>query len=73
MQTIGFVGFFAAATAVVTAVSVSLYAALPKAVLGYAEAHGRFQGLANRDTLAGGTRAGEPPATRPLVLDQQSA
>jgi hypothetical protein len=72
MQVLGFVGLFAAGTAVVTAASVSLYAALPKVVLGYAERHGRFQGLANRETLAGGTRAGEPPA-RPLILDQQSA
>jgi hypothetical protein len=73
MQMIGFIGLFAAAAALVTAASVSLYAALPKTVLGYAEDHGRFQGLANRETLASGTRAGEPPAARPLVLDHQSA
>jgi hypothetical protein len=72
MQTLGLIGLFAAALAAVTGLSLSLYAALPRAVLGYAERHGRFQGLADRETLAGGTRAGEPPAARPLVLDQQS-
>jgi hypothetical protein len=72
MQTLGLIGLFAAALAAVTGLSLSLYAALPRAVLGYAERHGRFQGLADKETLAGGTRAGEPPAARPLVLDQQS-
>jgi len=71
MQALGFVGLFVAAMAAVTGLSVSLYAALPKALLGYAERHGRFQGLADEETLAGGTRAGEPPA-RPLILDRQS-
>jgi len=72
MQALGFVGIFAFVLAVVTGLSMSLYATLPKTVLGYAERHGRFQGLAERETLARGTRAGEPPA-RPWVLDGQSA
>ena len=73
MHMIGFVGLFAVAMAVVVAVSVKLYTALPKAVLEHAERHGRFQGLADQETLAGGTRVGEPPVTRHLVLDRQSA
>jgi hypothetical protein len=72
MHTIGFVGLFAIAAAVVTALSVTLYSALPKAALEYAERHGRFQGLADQETLRRGTRVGEPPA-RPLILGQQSA
>ena len=68
MQTIGSVTFFAAGVAAVTGLSVSLYAALPKAVLAYAERHGRFQGLRVRETLADGTRAGEPPVGRQMAL-----
>jgi hypothetical protein len=62
MQMIGPLTLFAAGMATVTALSVSVYAALPKAVLSYAERHGRFQGLSSRETLGTGTRAGEPPA-----------
>jgi hypothetical protein len=68
MQTIGSVTFFAAGVAAVTGLSVSLYAALPKAMLAYAERHGRFQGLRVRETLADGTRAGEPPVGRQMAL-----
>ncbi|MEA3183002.1 MAG: hypothetical protein QOI59_6525 [Gammaproteobacteria bacterium] len=68
MQTIGSVTFFAAGMAAVTGLSVSLYAALPKAMLAYAERHGRFQGLRVRETLADGTRAGEPPVGRQMAL-----
>jgi hypothetical protein len=64
MQMIGFIAFFVGGVAAVTGVSVSLYAALPKAVLAYAERHGRFQGLAAGERLANGTRASEPPAGR---------
>jgi len=70
MQMIGWVTFFAVGVAVVTAVSVSLYVALPKAVLGYAERHGRFQGLSTGERLADGTRASEPPAGRPIGVTQ---
>jgi hypothetical protein len=49
---------------------VSLYVALPKAVLGYAERHGRFQGLSTGERLADGTRASEPPAGRPIGVTQ---
>ncbi len=73
MPMIAFVGLSVIAMAVVVAASVGLYAALPKAVLEQAERHGRFQGLADQETLAGGTRAGEPPATRHLVLDRRAA
>lgn len=68
MQMIGSVGFFVSAAAAVTSMSVSLYAALPKAVLDYAERHGRFQGLLPRDRLTDGTRAGRPPAGRAAKL-----
>jgi hypothetical protein len=72
MQVLGLIGLLVAGVAVATGLSVSLYVALPKALLEYAERHGRFQGLADQETLASGTRVGEPPA-RPLVLEQQSA
>ena len=68
MQMIGSVGLLVAGMAAVTGLSVSLYAALPKAVLAYAERHGRFQGLPGRETLVNGTRAGEPPAARPATV-----
>jgi len=68
MQTIGSVTFFAAGVAAVTGLSVSLYAAFPKAMLAYAERHGRFQGLRVQETLADGTRAGEPPVGRQMAL-----
>jgi hypothetical protein len=73
MQMIGSVTFLLAGVVAVTAFSVSLYAALPKALLAYAEAHGRFQGLRNREKIANGTRAGNPPIGRPLVLSHQAA
>jgi hypothetical protein len=69
MQMIGWVTFFVAGAAV-TGLSVSLYAALPKAMLAYAERHGRFQGLSGGERLASGTRATEPPAGRPLGAPQ---
>jgi hypothetical protein len=68
MQMIGWVTFFAAGMTAVTALSVSLYAALPKAVLAYAERHGRFQGLRVKEKVADGTRADEPPLGRQLAL-----
>jgi hypothetical protein len=73
MQMIGFIGFLVAGVAAVTAFSVSLYMALPRALLAYAEAHGRFQGLRQREEIANGTRAGSPPIGRPLVLSHQAA
>jgi hypothetical protein len=72
MQLIGSLGLFAVCVAAFAGLWISLYRALPKTVLEYAERHGRFQGLADQETLAGGTRAGEPPAARPLVLGSQS-
>ena len=72
MQAFGLIVLFLAGAAGVTALSVSLYVRLPQALLDHAQRHGRFQGLAEQETLARGTRAGEPPA-RPLVLEQQSA
>jgi hypothetical protein len=66
MQTIGLVTVFFTGMAAVAGLSVSLYAALPKALLGYAERHGRYQGLSAGERPADGTRAGEPPAARPV-------
>ena len=68
MQMIGLVTLFVAGMAAVTALSVALYAALPKAVLAYAERHGRFQGLRVQETLVDGTRADEPPLGQHLAL-----
>jgi hypothetical protein len=50
--------------AAMTGLSVVLYTALPNKVLAAAERHGRFLGLQQRENLAGGTRAGEPPVGR---------
>ena len=72
MHTFDLIGLFVAAMAAVTVLSVSLYAALPEALLAYAERHGRFQGLPGRETLTGGTRADQPPdgqrALQPLPV-----
>jgi hypothetical protein len=70
MQTIGLVAVFFAGVAAVAGLSVSLYAALPKALLGYAERHGRYQGLSAGERPADGTRASEPPAGRPVGAAQ---
>jgi hypothetical protein len=69
MQMIGSIVLFSAGVAAVTGLSLSLYSALPKALLGYAERHGRFQGLA-REEIVDGTRAGAPPAARPIRAAQ---
>jgi hypothetical protein len=68
MQMIGLVTLFAAGMTAVTALSVSLYAALPNAILAHAERHGRFQGLRVNEKLADGTRADEPPVGRQMAL-----
>jgi hypothetical protein len=68
MQTIGSVTLFAAGVAAVSGLSLSLYAALPKAVLVYAERHGRFQGLRVQEKLLNGTRVDEPPLGRHMAL-----
>lgn len=68
MQMIGSVTFLVAGMAAVTGLSVSLYAALPKSVLAYAERHGRFQGLRVQETLPDGTRADVPPVGRQMAL-----
>lgn len=58
---IGLIVFSMLSVAAVTALSMSLYAALPTSVLEQAERHGRFLGLHEHETLAKGTRVGEPP------------
>ena len=67
MQMIGSVTFYAACVTVVTGLSVSLYAALPRTLLDYAERHGRFQGLRVQETLVRGTRD-QPPLGTQLAL-----
>ena len=64
MQAIGSIALFAGGAAGFSGMSFFLYSALPEAVLSYAERHGRFQGLRVQETLANGTRAGQPPAAR---------
>ena len=73
MHMIGWIGLFAVGMATVTSVAFAIYSALPEAALNYAERHGRFQGLAQEQILAGGTRVGEPPVRPRFVLDRQSA
>ena len=68
MQAIGSIAIFAAGVAVVTGLSVFVYAALPDKLLAYAERHGRFQGLRVQETLTNGTRAGHPPVGRTMAL-----
>jgi len=68
MQAIGSIALFSAGVAVLSTLSVSLYAALPEAVLAYAERHGRFQGLRVQETLGDGTRAGRPPVGQTMAL-----
>jgi len=67
MHMMGTMVVLAAGIATVTALSVSLYAALPKNLLAYAERHGRFQGLRAEETLTNGTRAGAPPTAIPAL------
>ena len=68
MQAIAWIAFFAAGVAVLTGISVFVYAALPDTVLAYAERHGRFQGLRVQETLTNGTRAGLPPKGQTMAL-----
>jgi hypothetical protein len=64
----GLIVFSIVGVAAVTALSVSLYAALPTSVLEHAERHGRFLGLQEHESLPKGTRAGEPPVGRAEAL-----
>jgi hypothetical protein len=68
MQMLDSVLFLTVVMALLAAVSISIYARLPKAVLDCAERHGRFQGLATHETLAEGTPVGNPPAAAGLPL-----
>jgi len=68
MQALGSIGFVAAGIGALTAISISLYTALPARVLACAERHGRFQGLRVQETLATGTRARLPPIGRTMAL-----
>jgi hypothetical protein len=65
---IGSILFLVVGLAAMTALSVSLYAALPKTFLVCAERHGRFLGLQRHETLPEGTRADEPPMGRGQAL-----
>ena len=67
MQAIGSIALFAGGVAAFSGLSVFLYSVLPETVLSYAERHGRFQGLRVQETLANGTRAGQPPVGRQAV------
>ena len=73
MQVIGSIALFASGVAAFSGISLFLYSALPEAVLSYAERHGRFQGLRVQETLANGTRAGQPPAARQVMTVQMGS
>jgi hypothetical protein len=73
MQAIGSIALFAGGVAFSAGLSVFLYSALPETVLLYAERHGRFQGLRVQETLANGTRAGQPPVGQKAALALQMA
>jgi hypothetical protein len=73
MQAIGSIVLFAGGVVAFSGLSAFLYSALPEAVLSYAERHGRFQGLRVQETLANGTRAGQPPVEQQAVLAVQMA
>jgi hypothetical protein len=73
MQAIGLIVLIASGVAAFSGAALFLYSALPEAVLSYAERHGRFQGLRVQETLANGTRAGQPPAARQVMAVQMAS
>jgi hypothetical protein len=73
MQAIGSIALFVGGVAAFSGISLFLYSALPESVLSYAERHGRFQGLRVQETLANGTRAGQPPAARQVMTVQMAS
>jgi hypothetical protein len=61
MQVFGLMVFTLIGMALVAAVSVALYAALPRSFLEFAELHGRFRGLQRDVPLPNGTPVDSMP------------
>ena len=61
MYVIGLIVFTLVGTALVAAVSVALYASLPRSFLESAEQHGRFGGLLRDEPLPNGTPTSSMP------------
>jgi hypothetical protein len=61
MQVIGLMVFTLIGMALISAVSVALYAALPRSFLECAELHGRFGGLQRHEALSDGTPKSSMP------------
>jgi hypothetical protein len=61
MEVIGLIIFTLIAMALIAAVSVALYAALPRSFLECAELHGRFRGLQRDEPVPNGTPTSSMP------------
>ena len=61
MQMMGSITVLVAALTAASALSVSMFAAMPKVMLMYAENHGRFQGLHKSAQTVSGRKARLPP------------
>jgi hypothetical protein len=70
MEVIGLMIFTLIGMALIAAVSVALYAALPRSFLDCAELHGRFRGLQRDEPLPDGTPTSAMPE---IALSGQTA
>jgi hypothetical protein len=70
MEVIGLMIFTLIGMALIAAVSVALYAALPRSFLECAELHGRFRGLQRDEPVANGTPTSAMPD---IALSGQTA
>jgi hypothetical protein len=61
MQVIGLMVFTLIGMALISAVSIALYTALPRSFLECAELHGRFRGLQRDEALSDGTPKSSMP------------
>jgi hypothetical protein len=70
MEVIGLMIFTLIGMALIAAVSVALYAALPRSILECAELHGRFRGLQRDEPVPNGTPTSSMPE---MALSGQTA
>ena len=70
MEVIGLMIFTLIGMALIAAVSVALYAALPRSFLECAELHGRFRGLQRDEAVPNGTPTSSMPE---MALSGQTA
>jgi hypothetical protein len=70
MEVIGLMIFTLIGMALIAAVSVALYAALPRSILECAELHGRFRGLQRDEPVPNGTPTSSMPE---MALSGQAA